>query len=145
MAYLVNSCRKAKISIAGVDYTDYLISWNANDNTYVESGFVTTTGQLILGDKPERDLLKRYRRNAFKRGDAIICQVQTGNTDPAVYARHPRGLLYVLGAAYSPNDNQVTIDMACKISMATLVDSKSSTFFGLSPYPIFDDQRDMSN
>ena len=84
---------------------------------------MSTSGSLTLSGIVGGALLQDYDRNNFKRGAEVILEL----TEPggSTY-RHPRGLLYVIGDGYSVEDEQITIDIGCRVALATLVDDAAT-------------------
>lgn len=122
MAYLVNSARLSSISVNGVDYTPNLISWTCSDSSAFKNGLIQTTGSVTLGTVPGSSL-EDYDRNLFRRGQEVLLDVTypDGTT-----ARHPRGLLYVVGVSYEPESESIVIETACRIAMAGLTDQTAA-------------------
>ena len=106
MAYLVNSSRQSRIFFDDVDYSDYFLLFNVSDDSCNENGFVRTRGEVTLGDTPDKDLVKKYRRNVFKRG--VVFKIDLKDRSDA-WKRHPRGYLYVMGSQYNNADNNYCI------------------------------------
>ena len=118
MAYLINTARASSLTIGGVNYTQNLVSWSCSDSSAVKNGLMTTDGNLQLGTVPGSSL-EDYDRNAFKRGQKIILNITYPDQTTI---RHPRGLLYVVGAAYNPETETIDIEMGCRIALAVLSD-----------------------
>jgi hypothetical protein len=141
MAYLVNQTRLHSLTINGVDYTESLISWTASDGSSNKAGLIATNGTLVLGQKPGGYDVEDYDRDNFKRGTEVILQVTyPGGTT----ARHPRGLLYVMTTSYSPENNQLTIELGCRLALAKLTDD-TDVLVSLSPIYLDPTQRSYSN
>jgi len=119
MAYLVTSTRASLLTVGGVDYTENLIDWVCSDTSAYKNGLIQTTGQLTLATIPGTSL-EDYDRNMFKRGQKVILDITypDGTTE-----RHPRGLLYVVSAAYIPESEAIKIEIGCRIAMAALIDN----------------------
>ena len=118
MAYLVNSARPAALTIGSTNYLPNLISFQVADTSGFRNGLITTSGSITLGSLPGQSLAD-YKRDDFKRGRQVVFEVTypSGTT-----ARHPRGLLYVISSSYSPEEEQINIEVACSLSMSKLLD-----------------------
>ena len=118
MGYLINSARPASLIIGSTEYIDRLVSFQVSDASAYRNGIITTLGTIILGSQGG-DSLSDYERNDFKRGKSIIFDVTypSGNT-----LRHPRGTLKVMSASYSPEEEQVVLEVGCALSMAKLLE-----------------------
>lgn len=127
MAYLVNQSSPSRLTINGVDYSSNLVSWSANDASTFNKGFMTTDGQLVLGDSRTRDI-SDYDRNDFLRGAVVLLDIQVEGQ----YVRHPRGYLYVVSSSYNADSRQLTVEIACEFSLAFLTDTLGS-YLALSP------------
>lgn len=120
MSYLVNSARPASLTIGTTDYLANLVSFQVNDTSGFRNGLITTSGQIILGTKPGQSLTD-YKRDDFKRGREVVLEVTypSGTTE-----RHPRGLLYVISSSYSPEEEEISIEVACGLSMIKLLNKE---------------------
>lgn len=120
MGYLAQNTRAAQLLIGGQDYTSSLIQFQVSDAGAYNTGLVTTSGTLILGQKPGQTDIQDYDRNTFKRGVVVTLDV----TEPggASY-RHPRGYLYVMSVSYSVEAEQLIVELGCKLSLAFLTDN----------------------
>jgi len=141
MAYLVNQARLHSLTIGGVDYTESLVQWTVSDSSAQKQGLVDTTGSLILGQKPGGYDVEDYDRDNFRRGTPVILEM----TYPSgAVARHPRGLLYVISTSYDPQANQLSVDLGCRLALASLTE-KIDELVSLSPIPLDVAQRTYSN
>ena len=132
MSYLVSKTRVASLTINGADYTQNFTSWTASDSSALTSGLVSTSGSLTLKGVLGGPLLQDYDRNNFQRGAEVILElVEPGGST----FRHPRGLLYVIGDGYSVEDEQITIEIGCRVALATLVDD-AATLLPYAPIPL---------
>lgn len=141
MAYLVNQTRLHSLTINGVDYTASMVSWQASDSTANKAGLISTTGTLVLGQKPGGYDVEDYDRDNFKRGASVVLQVTypSGTTE-----RHPRGLLYVLATSYDPEANELSIDIGCRLALAKLTEDVNF-LLGLVPVHLDATQRSYQN
>ena len=141
MSYLVNQARLHSLTVNGVDYTAAMVSWTCNDSSANKQGLISTGGTLTLGQVPGGYNVEDYDRDNFKRGMPVVLEVTypSGTT-----ARHPRGLLYVLATSYSPQENQLTVDIGCRLSLAKLTDSVDA-LVALSPITLDPTQQTYSN
>jgi hypothetical protein len=141
MAYLVNQSRLHSLTINGVDYTESLVGWTAGDSSAQKQGLIATTGNLVLGQKPGGYDVEDYDRDNFKRGMPVIVEM----TYPSgTVARHPRGLLYVISTSYDPQNNQLTVDLGCRLALAALTE-EIDALVALSPIHLDVAQRSYSN
>jgi hypothetical protein len=116
MGYLSNSTKAASLTVGGVDYTDKLVSFNVSDSSAFRAGLISTTGALILGQVFDELALPDYGRSAFKRGAEVVLSIEVdGNV-----VRHPRGLLYVISQSYNVESMELSVEIGCRLSLATL-------------------------
>lgn len=141
MSYIVNQARVHSLTIGGVDYTNALVSWNASDSSANRNGFVTTAGSLILGSYSGGPDVEDYDRDNFKRGIPVILTMS--KPDGTTY-RHPRGLLYIISTSYSVEQEELLIELGCRLALARVNDDPSTTI-GLTPLPLDPAQRQLSN
>ena len=141
MSYLVNQTRLHSLTIGGSDYTGSLVSWVCSDSSANKNGLISTTGTLILGQVPGGYDAEDYDRDNFKRGVPVILEVTYPDT---TVARHPRGLLYVLSTSYDPEENRLTVDIGCRLSLAKLTDDVTA-LIALSPITLDATQQTYSN
>lgn len=119
MSYLVNNSRVSTLLINGSNYTSNFVSWSVSDQSAFKQGVVSTTGQLILGTSPGGALIEDYDRNNFKRGMVITLDLQEpGGTS----YRHPRGFLYVFGVSYNVENEQLEVEIGCRLALMALTD-----------------------
>jgi len=52
MTWLINTTAEPTLTIAGVDYSNNLIQFQASDSSIVGAGIITTQGRLRLGELP---------------------------------------------------------------------------------------------
>jgi hypothetical protein len=142
MPTLVNSSRRYRLLIDGVDYSSKMISWQVSDASANKNGIMQTQGEVILGEIINGGSLEDYDRNIFKRGTQVILDIyKPGNANPV---RHPRGHLYVITTGYSPESSSLSIKIGCKLALAALTNDVSS-IIGLAPFPLETDRQDFSN
>ena len=141
MGYLVQSTRAAALSIGGVDYTSSLVSFQVSDSSANRSGLVSTSGTLILGQRPGQVDIADYDRNTFKRGTVVTLDI----TEPGGVAyRHPRGYLYVISVSYNAESEELSVELGCKIVLAILNDDITD-IYPLIPIPLDEAQRTVQN
>ena len=92
--------------------------FQVSDTSGYRNGIITTSGTIILGTNPGQSL-EDYDRNDFRRGAEIIFDIDLPS---GATVRHPRGLLYVISASYSPEQETVLLDVGCSLSMTKLLD-----------------------
>ena len=141
MGYLVQKTRAASLTVGGQDYTSSFVSLQVSDVSAFKNGLITTSGTLLLGQRPGGVDIEDYDRNLFKRGTLITLDVQ--EPGGATY-RHPRGHLYVLGLAYNVEAEQLDIQVGCRLSLAYLTDNTSEVL-PLVPIPLDPTQRTIEN
>jgi hypothetical protein len=124
MAYLINTARPSSLLIGGGEYIDNLKSFQVSDSSSYRNGIVTTTGTIVIGSAGSAVLangiaFEDYQRNDFKRGTDILFAITypSGNTQT-----HPRGRLKVISSTYSPETEEITIEVGCGLVMAKLLD-----------------------
>ena len=141
MGYLVQKTRAASLTIGGQDYTASLVELQVSDVSAFKNGLITTSGTLVLGQRPGQSDIQDYDRNIFKRGTLITLDV----TEPGAAAyRHPRGHLYVLTVSYDVEAEQLIIDVGCRLALAYLIDD-ASTVLPLVPIPLDPAQQTIQN
>jgi hypothetical protein len=141
MSYIVNQARVHALTIGGVDYTNALVTWAVSDSSANRNGFITTSGSLVLGSYPGGPDVEDYDRNDFKRGVEVILTMSKPNG--STY-RHPRGLLYVISSAYDVDQEQLVVELGCRLALAGIMDDPSTTL-GLAPIPLDPAQRELGN
>ena len=141
MSYLVQQTRVSSLTVAGEDVTDRLVSFTVSDASADRNGIITTTGTVVLGQTPGGDDITSYRRREYKRGARVILDmVEPGG---AVY-RHPRGYLYVMSSLYNTGDEQLIIEVGCRLSLAFLTDEPDD-LLPLVPIPLDANQQTIEN
>ena len=141
MGYLVQKTRAASLAIGGTDYTSSLVSFEVADASANRNGLITTTGQLILGQRPGGSDITDYDRDTFKRGTVVTLDV----TEPGGSAyRHPRGYLYVIAVLYDVEAEQLVVELGCKLALAYLNDDVTDVL-PLVPVPLDEVQQTIQN
>lgn len=141
MSYIVNQARVHALTIGGVDYTNALVTWAVSDSSANRNGFITTAGSLVLGSYSGGPDIEDYDRNDFKRGVEVILTMSKPNG--STY-RHPRGLLYVISSAYDVDQEQLVVEIGCRLALAGIMDDPSTTL-GLAPIPLDPAQQQLGN
>lgn len=141
MGYLVQKTRVASLTIGGADYTASLLEFQVSDSSAQKQGLMLTTGSLTLGQRPGQTDIQDYDRNIFKRGTEVTLDLTTpgGST-----YRHPRGLLYVISVSYDVEEEQLVIDLGCRLALMSLIDD-ASTILPLVPIPLDPVQQTIQN
>lgn len=141
MSYFVNTGRPAALTINGTSYLNNLISWVASDSSAFKNGIISTTGTLVLGKVQGGYGVSDYDRNNFRRGMPIILTITypDGTT-----SRHPRGLLYVVSTSYDVENEQLSVEMGCRLALAALTDD-TTALETLAPIYLDPAQRRFSN
>lgn len=140
MGYLNLGPKPVSFSVAGTEYIDALISWTVSDSSAFRNGIITTTGQAILG-AANGITFGDYNRNDFVRGDRCELKIQfpSGRTK-----LHPRGTLYVISTGYSPEEEQLTVELGCELTMKQILE-RGEDLIGYASLPLDPAQRDFGN
>ena len=141
MAYIASQARLSRLTISGADYTSNLASFSVSDASALSSGLVSTSGLVVLTGIPGGVLLQDYDRKNFQRGEEVIIELEPPGG--GAYVRHPRGLLYVVGMSYDVEAESITLDVGCKIALATLIDDPD-TLLPLAPITLDPTQQTVS-
>lgn len=141
MSYLVNQARLHSLFIDGADNTDKFISWTVSDASAYKRGLLETTGTVVLGQKQGDFSINDYTRNRYKRGTSVLLNVQWPD---GTVERHPRGLLYVLSDSYSPETEELTLEIGCILSLAALTEGIDE-LLPLVPLPLDATQETYAN
>ena len=139
MSY-INTARKSRLTINGVDESARMISWAANDASAYKNGIINTSGTIVLGTTSLTQY--DYQREAYKRGQTVAMELWNGDTSS--WELHPRGLLYVLSTSFSAEDQTVSIDIGCQLSIWTLADNIDA-LYNYSPTELIDGQKTIQN
>lgn len=123
MSY-INTARKSRLTINGVDESSRMISWTVNDDSVFKNGIMRTSGTVVLGttNLSQYD----YRRTAYKRGQIVLMEIW--NSDLSQYEVHPRGFLYVLSTSFDASSQQVSIEVGCQLAAWTLSDNVDEVY-----------------
>lgn len=141
MSYLAQTTRVSSLLIGDVNYTAEMMSWTCSDSSANRSGFVTTSGTLVLGQRPGASDLTDYSRTSIRRGTPVYLDME--HPDGTVY-RHPRGLLYVVSTGYEIEAEELTIELGCRITLAQVMDDPSA-LLPLAPIPLNESQKTIQN
>ena len=141
MGYLVQKTRASQLLINGQDSTSSLISFQVSDSSAFKQGLITTSGTILLGQRPGGQSIEDYDRNIFKRGALVTLDLEEpgGST-----YRHPRGHLYVITVAYNVEQEQLAVEVGCQIALAFLTD-KADAIFPLVPIHLDPAQQTVQN
>ena len=118
MSY-INTARKSRLTVNGIDESSRMASWEVSDESVYRNGIMRTSGRLVLGTTALTQY--DYQREAYKRGQ--IVQMEVLSTASGLYEIHPRGFLYVMSTSFSAEDQQVTIEIGCKLALWTISDN----------------------
>lgn len=132
MSYYVNTAKASRITVNGEDVTNRVIQWTANDQTLFNNGAMVTTGELVLGRTTGMSQVVDYPKLAYRRGERVEVRVNKASGGEVL---HPRGLLYVIGSTYDPEEGTETLDLGCKLALAALNDDISE-LKDLAPVPL---------
>ena len=119
MSYISTKTRAASLTINGTSQTDRLINWAASDSSAYKQGCIQTTGSLVLGKRSDGNFVQDYDRSRYRRGDVVILDVT--DSDGTV-RRHPRGYLYVISTSFSPDSDELEIELGCRLTLMSLTE-----------------------
>ena len=132
MSFLNNGTRASNLSVGGVDYTSTLLDFTVSDASAFKNGCLVTTGEMVLGSIPGGYDITDYSRTNFKRGTVVTLDVETPSGS---VLRHPRGYLYVLSTNYNVEDEELTVDLGCRLAL--IATTEDLDFLQtLSPVPL---------
>lgn len=141
MSYIIQKSRVASVTINGEDVTSSMVSFNASDASANKNGFVSTTGTLVLGQRPSGADITTYVRRTYKRGEVVILDMQ--HADGTVY-RHPRGYLYVISSSYNVEAEERVIELGCRLELARITDDESG-LLSYAQVPLDESRKTLSN
>lgn len=139
MSY-INTSRKSRLTINGVDESARMISWSVNDASAFKNGIINTSGLVVLGTTALSQY--DYRREAYKRGQTV--QMELWNNSTQGWDLHPRGLLYVLSTSFNAEAQEIEVEIGCQLSVWTLADNIEA-LYNYSPTVLEGAQRTISN
>ena len=114
MSYFVNKIGGvASLTIGGVQFASSLASFVCTDSGNRDNGYVKTEGQVILKQRPGGASIEDYDRTIFDRGAVVIVDIKDSDGNPV---RHPRGYLKVIKSLYDASNEELRLDVGCKIS-----------------------------
>lgn len=140
MGYLVTSPRPASLTIGGEQFIENLVSFQVQDSSAFRNGLISTAGTLVLGTRGGQ-FLDDYDRNNIKRGKEVILQIRYGNDNEKI---HPRGRLYVISSSYDPEQEQLIIELGCRLVLKNLLE-RGEDLLSLVPIPLDPAQQDYAN
>jgi hypothetical protein len=140
VAYLVNKSRGAILTINGVDWTTNINQISIADDSVRGSGIISTSGTIILSQPLGAPSIDDYAKTKFLRGHVVIIDVKNPN---GTVTRHPRGYLYIVESSYSPEVNELTIEVGCKLYLASLSDNVTN-LLSYTDFTIPEEQREYS-
>jgi hypothetical protein len=142
MSWLINTTAAPTLTIAGVDYSNNLIQFQASDSSIVGAGIITTQGRLRLGELPGQTLLLDYSKTKFQRGSEVLVDLTIDGTTE----RHPRGSLLVIDSSYDSVSRELEVNCGCLLTMYGITDNveplKVKTDFELAEDCTFTDLND---
>ncbi|QSJ14602.1 hypothetical protein JYQ62_22140 [Nostoc sp. UHCC 0702] len=105
------SARQTKITIDGNDFSSALISFAGSDNHIDQSGLISFTGTVTLGNENSlnESLDDRINFSRFCRGNQILISIAN---ESGIITRHPRGALRIISPHYDYSTRQQTIEVA---------------------------------
>lgn len=119
MSYLANQTRVSSLTVGGVDYTSSLVEWQASDQSAYKNGCIQTSGSLVLGSYPGGPPVEDYDRDNFRRGTVVTLDVIAPGGSSY---RHPRGYLYVISSSYDVENEQLVVELGCRLVMMALTE-----------------------
>jgi hypothetical protein len=125
MAYIAQKTRIASITIDGTDYTDEFISFEVSDESAWQNGLLVTSGQVILAQRPAKvgvTEISNYSRDQFKRNSVVILRIEDPTT--GAVSVHPRGHLRVITTAYDIENEELIIEVGCRLAIALLTEDR---------------------
>lgn len=119
MSYLISQTRASSLFVGGVDYTSWMVEWSVSDESAMKRGCLQTSGTLTLGSRSGGVVSEDYDRDHFRRGTVVTLDV----TEPggASY-RHPRGYLYVITTSYDIENEQLQVELGCRLVLMALTE-----------------------
>jgi len=141
MSYIAQQTRVSSLTIGGEDVTDQLVSFTVSDSSANRNGIISTTGTVVLGQRPGAADITNYSRREYKRGVAVVLDMK--EPDGTVF-RHPRGYLYVIATTYNVENEQLQIEVGCKLALTFLTDQPED-LLPLVPVPLDATQREIGN
>lgn len=141
MTWLVNKTRGLRVFINSVNYSNNVLQINLSDESVTGAGILPTSGSIVLGQIPGGTSIEDYDKNFFLRGRVVTIDVEEADGS---YTRHPRGYLYIVDCSYSPEDRQLTLDVGCKLYLASLSDNVTD-LIGQTTFTIPADQQDFTS
>lgn len=120
MPYYVNKNGGiASLTIGGVQLADSLVSFLCSDSSGREEGYVKTEGVITLKQRPGGFSIEDYDRTIFERGSIVLIDIKDSDNNAV---RHPRGYLRVIKTLYNASNEQLTVEVGCKLAYSEFVD-----------------------
>lgn len=141
MSYIVNQAQLSRVLVDGVDVTQLVLSWTVSDSTLKNVGAMQTSGELVMGQSGGLSQVIDYGRNRYKRGAEVLVYVTKTDGSEVL---HPRGRLQILSDSYSPDGSTLTVEVGCKIAMASLTDD-AEDLLTMVPIPLDPAQNDFQS
>lgn len=139
MAWLVNKTSGIVLTIGGTNYTSNLLNIQLTDDSIFNNGIITTSGTITLAKLPGGTSIEDYQKSIFLRGVLVTIDIVV----PSGTQRHPRGYLYVVNTSYSPEDQQLSIEVGCKLYLASLSDNVAY-LLNQTVFTLAEDQQDFT-
>ena len=109
------SARKNRLLVGGEDYSAALVEVKLDDTDLGQSGFITTTGSIILVDVLGLPGSLDDRSNQlFRVGQTIV--IDTTN-ESGVLERHPRGSLRTISSEWDYESRRLTLRVGCILTL----------------------------
>lgn len=141
MAYISQTTRLSSLTIGGVDYTSSMVDWTCSDSSANRSGFVSTSGTVVIGQGLGSSDITDYSRLTFRRGTPVVLDIVDAD---GTVRRHPRGLLYVITSGYDIEGERLIVEIGCRLALAEITDD-SSELLPLVPIPLNASQQTVQN
>ncbi len=117
------SARRTRLLINNIDFTPCMISFEGSDNHTDQSGLMSFTGTIVLGNAIDfsESIDDRKNPTVFCRGNPIILEITDSS---GTLRRHPRGALRILTASYDSQTQRQTLEVG---DLITLLNFKEPT------------------
>jgi len=109
----VNSTSAVYLFINGENLSEYLISGSLSDDSVYTNSIITTRGQIVLGTD---DYILDFSKSKFPIGSKVSVWVQLDNGKITL---HPKGTLYIINSAVSPEERTLTLEVGCSLAFVS--------------------------
>ena len=109
------SAKKNRLLVGGEDYSAALVEVKLDDTDLGQSGFITTTGSIVLVEVQGLPGSLDDRQNPlFRVGQTIV--IDTTN-ESGVLERHPRGATRIISSEYNFENRQLLLRVGCLLTL----------------------------